>query len=132
MRHVVIAAAAVVVLIVGAAASIGALQTAQPGQMTPARVWVQNRGAGEAVPVEVREIHLDKPVRVHVSNGEPGFGDVLQMRTARQTWDYETADIAAGKDIAALLNARGVLGWEAIGPVSVTPDKITILLKRPR
>ncbi len=132
MRHIVIAAAAVVVLIVGAAASSGALQTSQPGQMTPARVWVQNRGASEAVPVEVRDVHLDKPLRVHVSNGEPGSGEVVQTRTARQIWDYESADIPAGKDVAALLNARGVLGWEAIGPVSVTADTITILLKRPR
>jgi hypothetical protein len=132
MRDIVIAAAAVVVLIVGAAASIGALQTAQPGQMTPARVWVQNRGDGEAVPVVVREVHLDKPLRVHVSNGEPGSGDVVQTRTARQSWDYETVEIPAGKDVVALLNARGALGWEAIGPVNVAPDKITILLKRPR
>jgi hypothetical protein len=132
MRHILIAAAAVVVLIVGAAASSGALQTAQPGQMTPARVWVQNRGDGEAVPVAVREVHLDKPLTVHVSNGEPGSGDGVQTRTARQSWDYETAEIPAGKDAAALLNARGALGWEAIGTLNVAADKTTILLKRPR
>ena len=56
----------------------------------------------------------------------------MQVRTARQSWEYETVGIPAGSDVAALLNARGVAGWEAVGTASVTTERITILLKRPR
>jgi len=132
MRQDVIAAAAIVVLVVGAAATIAALQTTQPGQMTPARVWVQNRGAGEAVPVDVRDVNLDRPLKVRVTNGEPGSGDVLPSRAARQGWDYEMVDVAPGKDVASVLNVQGVSGWEAVGMVSLSANNITILLKRPR
>ena len=45
--------------------------TAQPGQMTQAHVWVQNRGRSEAIPVDVREVNLDAPLRVQVTNGRP-------------------------------------------------------------
>ena len=43
--------------------------TATPGQMTQARVWVQNRGRTEAVPVELRDVNLDAPLKVQVING---------------------------------------------------------------
>jgi hypothetical protein len=135
MRMTAITAACAAAIFVAAAATIAALQTAQPGQMTQARVWVQNRGGSEALPVDLRESNLDKPLRVHVMNGEFGSGDVampLQVRTARQNWEYETLAIPAGKDVAPLLNARGAAGWEAVGTVSVTEATTTILLKRPR
>ena len=135
MRKTVITGACAAAIFVAAAATIAALQTAQPGQMTQARVWIQNRGGSEAVPVDLREINVDKPLRVHVMNGEFGPGDVtkpLQVRTVRPSWEYETAAIPAGRDVAAVLNARGAAGWEAVGTVSVTEQTTTILLKRPR
>jgi len=110
---------------------IGALQTAQPGQMTQPRVWVENHGRSEAVPVDIRDINLEKPMRVHVLNGEGG-ADVLPVRSSRQQWEYETAVVPAARDITAVLNARGVAGWEAVGMTSVTADNVTILMKRPR
>jgi len=114
-----------------ALAAIGALQTAQPGQMTQARVWVENHGRSEAVPVDIRDINLEKPMRVHVLNGEGG-ADVLPVRPVRQYWDYELAVVPAGRDLAAVLNARGAAGWEAVGTTRVTAESTTILLKRPR
>jgi hypothetical protein len=135
MRKTAITAACAAAIFVAAAATIAALQTAQPGQMTQARMWVENRGRSEAVPVDLRDVNLDKPLRVQVMNGELGSGDVampLQVRTARQNWEYETVAIPAGKDVAALLNARGTAGWEAVGTLSVTEGTTTILLKRPR
>ena len=47
--------------------------TRTPGQMTEAHVWVQNRGRTEAVPVELRDVNLDAPLKVHIINGEPAF-----------------------------------------------------------
>jgi len=135
MRKTVITAACAAAIFLAAVATIAALQTAYPGQMTQAHVWIENRGGSEAVPVDLREINVDKPLRVHVMNGEFGSGDVtkpLQVRIVRPNWEYETVAIPTGKDVAAALNAQGIAGWEATGTVSVTEQATTILLKRPR
>jgi hypothetical protein len=136
MRKIVITAACALAVIVGAAATIAALQTtAQPGQMTPALVWVQNRTRGEAVSVDLRDVNLDKPLRVHVVNGESGSGDAInsvQTRAARQFWEYQTVVIPQRTDVATVLNTHGAAGWEAVGTVSVTAEGTTVLLKRPR
>jgi hypothetical protein len=109
-------------------------QTTYPGQMTEARVWVQNHGRNDAVSVDLREVSLERPMSVHVANGENGAGDILavQTRAGRQLWDYDTLVIAAQTDIAAALNARGAAGWEAVGIVRAADDRTTVLLKRPR
>jgi hypothetical protein len=68
-------------------------------------------------------------------NGEPEPGDItyaVPTRAARQLWEYATAAILPGTDIAAVLNTRGAAGWEAVGMTSVSPGGTTILLKRPR
>jgi hypothetical protein len=143
MRKIVLAAACALAVIVGAAATTAALQTtaqpgqttAQPGQMTQARVWVQNRGREEAVAVDLRDVNLTRPLAVHVVSGESGSGgvtDALQTRAARQLWDYDTAVIRPGTDIAPALNERGNAGWEAVGMVNGAAGGVTILLKRPR
>jgi len=110
--------------------------TAQPGQMTQAHVWVQNRGRSEAIPVDVREVNLDAPLRVQVTNGDPQYAasNPVQVREVRRVWDYETILIpaAAPGSMAALLNSRGANGWETTGIASVNADGTTLLLKRPR
>jgi hypothetical protein len=108
--------------------------TQQPGQMTKAEVWVKNRGRTEAVPVDVREINLDAPLKVHIINGEPQYGQAnpVQVREIRKTWDYETVTLAPTDDVAAVLNRRGQNGWETTGIAFVKPDGTTLLLKRPR
>src|SRR5215510_3574179 len=113
-----------------ALATIGALRTPYPGQMTQAKVWVQNQGQHEAIPVDLRDVNLDKPIRVRVVNGEAG-SDVVPVRSSRQQWEYETA-VAPARDVAGVLNARGLLGWEAVAATAVTADNVTVLLKRPR
>ena len=57
--------------------------TAQPGQMTQAHVWVQNRGRSEAIPVDVREVNLDAPLRVQVTNGELQYPPATRFRSTR-------------------------------------------------
>ena len=112
-------------------------QTATPGQMTQARVWVQNRGRTEALPVDVREVNLDAPLRVQVTNADAQYASTnpVQVHEVRRVWDYETIVIPADAqaNIASLLNSRGANGWETTGIATVNTEGATImLLKRPR
>lgn len=134
MRLKSIVSALVGVLVVGAAILAAPGQTQQPGQMTQARVWIQNRGRAEAVPVELREVNLDTPMRVQIMNGESGYATPgpVQVRETRRVWDYETITVAPTDDMAARLNQRGASGWETTGIAFVNADGTTLLLKRPR
>jgi hypothetical protein len=132
-----LAAAFVMVLLACTAivADRAAAQTAYPGQMTQARVWVQNRGSDEAVPVDVRDVSLEKPLMVHVVNGEPLFGEgttPVQIRAARQPWEYQRVEVSQRADVAAVLNASGAAGWEVVATLSATPEGTSFLMKRPR
>ena len=109
--------------------------TRQPGQMTEAHVWVQNRGRSEAVPVELRDVNLDGPLKVQIINGEPAYPATspLPVREVRHVWDYESITVKPTDDMAARLNARGAAGWETTGIWSVASDgTTTVLLKRSR
>jgi hypothetical protein len=124
------------VLVVAGTSMLAAPQqtTKTPGQMTEAHVWVQNRGRAEAVPVELRDVNLDAPLKVQIINGEPQYAAVspVQVREIRKTWDYDTITLTPTDDVAALLNRRGQNGWETTGIAFVKPDGTTLLLKRPR
>ena len=74
-------------------------QTQQPGQMTQARVWIENRSRSEAVPVDLRDVNLDHPLRVQIINGETQYGSVnpVQVRLVRSLWEYQTVTLAAGE-----------------------------------
>jgi hypothetical protein len=132
MRMILISIAAVVcgAAVGGAIADAPGQTTAYPGQMTQAHVWIQNRGRDQAVPVDVRDVHLDAPLRVQVINGEASAG-VLPVRLARQAWEYQTLTVSATAAPAAL-GQRGADGWEATGVAWTTSDGTTLLLKRPR
>ena len=130
-----IVSAFVVVLVVGGIAILAAPgQTLQPGQMTQARVWIQNSGRSEAVPVELRAVNLEAPMRVQVINGEPAYATAgpVQVREIRRVWDYETITVAPAEDMAAKLNQQGASGWETTGISFVNADGTTLLLKRAR
>ena len=83
-----------VVLIVAGTSILAAPEQTQqqPGQMTQARVWVQNRGRAETIPVDVREINLDAPIKVQVINGDPSLPRTspVQVTEIRKGWEYET------------------------------------------
>jgi hypothetical protein len=110
--------------------------TRTPGQMTEAHVWVQNHGRAEAVPVELRDVNLDAPLKVQVINGEPAFvaaANPLPVREVRRLWDYESITVKPTEDVTVRLNARGAVGWETTGIWSVNAEgATTLLLKRPR
>ncbi len=129
-----IAAAALAALCAALPAVAAAPQTAQPGQMTVPRVWVQNRGRDEAVPVDLSASTIQRPLRVHISNGEAGDAATvpLAMRAAQQAWDYDVVLVPGGGGAGAAMNARGGAGWEAVGVMGVSPEGTSVLMKRPR
>jgi hypothetical protein len=107
----------------GAAIRIVSAQdrTAQPGQPTQARVWIQNR-EDESVPVRLQ--------------GAPtvtiGPTSVVQARMVRQSWEYRSIRITAGPDLMNVLNNAGVDGWEATGLVLPNVAETVVLMKRPK
>jgi hypothetical protein len=136
MRAERVASAFALVLIVAGTSILAAPQqtTAQPGQMTKAEVWIQNRGRTEAVPVDLRQINLDAPLKVQIINGEPAYAPIgpVPVREIRKTWEYETITLTPTDDVAVVLNRHGQNGWETTGIAFVKPDGTTLLLKRPR
>ena len=123
------------IVVVSSAMLASPEQTTQtPGQMTQARVWVENRGPHEALPVDLRDVNLDHPLRVQVVNSEPQYGSTspVQVRPVRQPWDYRTILVVPTDDLSAKLNTLGAEGWETTGIVFVKVEGTTVLLKRPR
>ncbi len=127
------ATVAVVPAVLAAAALTARAQvtTSRPGVMTQAQVWVQNRGAGEAVPVALAAPDV-LPVRVVGSTGLTlAPGTVVPTARARQQWEYETVRIAADQDAAEVLRPAGLQGWEAVAIASTDQGGTTFLMKRP-
>ena len=110
-------------------------RTLQPGQPTQAKVWIQNRGEAEAVPVNIRNDSSAPPLSVQVM-GVPtvaiGSGSFVQARTARQPWEYQTVRISAGQDPTAALNAAGADGWDTTGVTLAEQGRTIVVMKRPR
>ena len=112
----------------------GQQTTLTPGQMTEARVKIENRGPDEAVPVDLRNVNVREPLRVEVINGDashPAVQPVL-VRAARVTWEYATTTVAAGQDPVGVLHNRGAQGWELMGVTLPATGGMTFILKRMR
>jgi hypothetical protein len=106
-----------------------------PGQLTQERVWIQNRGEAEAVPMSIENMSSEAPpLRVQVV-GTPivMFGAASgQVRADRQLWEYRNVTIPSGQDPTALLNAAGADGWEATGVTVGAQGATLVLMKRPQ
>jgi hypothetical protein len=117
----------------GAAMIAAPEQTAQPGQMTQARVWIENRNSSEAIPIDLRAVNVERPIRVEVANGEPGFSsNPVNVRLVRQVWEYKSMVVDAGVESIRALSSEGLAGWETTGISFVGQGKTTVLLKRLR
>ncbi len=122
------------VVLCTAAATLAAPAQERPGEPTKGRIWVENRGLEEAIPVSLHDVSLQAPLTVQIA-GTPTValnpGSELQARLVRQQWEYRTVNVGKGQDLAAALTAPGGDGWEVAG---VQPDQsgTTVLLKRPR
>jgi hypothetical protein len=124
-----------VALIAGSAA-LAAPGQDRPGQPTQARVWVENRGRNEAVPVVLQEgVQLIGTPTVQIG-GTPTVAiaptTIVQARLARQPWEYRTLPVAPGQDVAKLLLGAGQEGWEVTGLQVADQSGSALLLKRPR
>jgi hypothetical protein len=110
-------------------------RTQTPGQPTQARVWIQNQGEREAVPVSIQNMGSAPPLRVELT-GVPivtlGSASVVQARATRQLWEYRDVRIPAGQSPSAILNGAGADGWETAGVAVTDPGGTVVVLKRPR
>jgi hypothetical protein len=138
MRTIVISVLAATALVTYRSEMVAAPdQTTQyPGQMTEARVWIQNRpDRREAVPMMLESTGRDlPPLRVLVVNGDPqhAMTNPVIVRTAPQTWEYRTIYVGEAVDPASLLNKEGTAGWETTGVTWRQNNLTAWLLKRPR
>jgi hypothetical protein len=108
----------------------------RPGVPTQARVWVENRGQNEAVPVSViGGVQVTGTANVAIS-GTPTVAvspaSTVQTRAARQMWEYRMLRIPTGGDMGALLSAAGLEGWEATGLQVPEQTATVVVMKRPR
>ena len=107
----------------------------RPGQIGQAKVWIENRGHAEAVPVILQEVMTPTPIGVQVI-GTPTVAiapaSLVQARLARQQWEYRTLTLQSGQDPAAALSGPGADGWEATSIPLPAASGSVIVLKRPR
>ncbi|PWT83853.1 MAG: hypothetical protein C5B57_06065 [Blastocatellia bacterium] len=105
-----------------------------PGEPTQGKVWIQNRGSNEAVPVMIENGASGMPLRVQLM-GNPAVqissGNVL-IRASRQNWEYRDVSVPSGQDPIAMLNTAGNDGWETTGVTFSDQRGTVIVLKRPR
>ena len=135
MRIVVMAAMAVT-LVVGSTMRAAPDQT-RPGEMTQGKVWIQNHGRAEAVPVELRDANMDAPLRVQAMNGDANPQAVrvtspVRAQLLKQEWEYDVVVIPANANAAQILKPLGLTGWETTGVAWMAGEQTTLLLKRPR
>lgn len=132
MRTAVIGFAGGIVLsTVGASLVAAPEQGPRPGDMSPANVWVQNRGSAEAIPVALED--RGAPLRVTVAGiSTTRVEGVVSTTAGRQIWEYSQIRVGANQDAVALLNTAGAAGWETTGIELVSGGTMTVILKRPR
>lgn len=122
----------------GSAAAPGQDRVPIPGMMTQGKVWIQNAGQAEAIPVTIERMGTEStPLRVQVIGVTPvaiapGTAVQTQAQAVRQQWDHRTVAVAAGQDAAAALASAGAEGWEAVGLQAGPQGGSVILMKRPR
>lgn len=109
----------------------------RPGEMTEAKVWIQNRSRAEAIPVDLRGVNLDAPLKVQVANGETNPHSVrvagpIRVQLLKQEWDYNTVVVLQDANPLDALQAPGLAGWETTGIAWPAAGGTKLLLKRPR
>ena len=128
--------ASAVAMVTAGSAILAAPQQIRPGEMTQARVWIENRNRTEAIPVTLEALgDVSKALRVEVS-GTPAVTvtptTIVRTQRVRQTWDHRAITVAAGVDVEATLRQAGSDGWEAVAVQSAPQNGMVVLLKRPR
>jgi hypothetical protein len=122
-------------LAVGVALRATAAQdrTSQPGQPTQGRVWIENRGDMEAVPVTIQNMAADAPpLRVQVVGTASGNALSGQAGVTRALWEYRDVIIPSGQSPTTMLNAAGADGWETSGLAISVQGGTLVVMKRAR
>jgi hypothetical protein len=122
-------------LVAGGAAAIARSpqdSTSLPGQPTQARVWIQNRGEAEAIPVSIHEAAVLRVELAGVPTVTVAPGTALQARAVRQQWEYRALRLVASQNSDAALNAAGDDGWETTGIAIPDQAATVVIMKRPR
>jgi hypothetical protein len=137
MRTIVISVIAVTALVTYRSAMLAApeSQNAQyPGQMTEARVYIQNRARGEAVAVTLQDVASDlAPLSVRLVNPpNVAAAEPLRTRVVQQAWEYQIVPVPAAANAMATLTNLGAQGWEVTGGFTAANGGAMLLLKRPR
>jgi hypothetical protein len=107
----------------------------RPGFPTQARVWIENRGDQEAIPIVLHGVATPTPVDTRIVGTAAvtlAGPTLVQARLVRQPWEYRTVTVREGQDVADALANAGVEGWEAVGLQPTSQAGTTLLLKRPR
>ena len=137
MRTIVISVIAVTALVTFRSVMLAApeQQTAQyPGQMTEARVYIQNRARGEAVAVTLQDVASDlAPLSVRLVN-PPNLAtaEPLRVREVAKPWEYQVVPVPAAANAMTTLTNLGAQGWEVTGGFNAANGAAMLLLKRPR
>jgi hypothetical protein len=119
-----------VVLAGGAVIRAGSAQdrASQPGQPTQGKVWIQNQGETEAVPVRIQTMASEAPpLRVQIIGSPTALAPA-----ARQLWEYQAVTISTGQNPVTALNTAGMEGWEATGVALPVQGGTLVVMKRPR
>ena len=118
--------------------------TRTPGQVIEGRVWIENRGRNEAIPIAaqdplpvvVQNVTTATPVAVRLAGATPGQPPPpVAVRSAGQQWEYRTILVPADVDARALTNLLLAPGNESFEPAGVqlsTASGTLLVLKRPR
>ena len=100
MRTAVVGATLVAMAAYAASAAQQPQNTDRPGLPTQARVFIENAGKADAVPVSLEEVNADaRPLRVEVvGTTQMAFAAASTPAVARvrQQWDHRTLTIPAG------------------------------------
>jgi hypothetical protein len=130
------------VRVLAGAAAVGALSTLvaalgqdRPGQISQARVWIENRTKEDAIAVSIQDVASGNPMRVQLA-GTPSVAiapsTVVEVRAGRQQWDYRTLNVPSNQDPSSLMQSAGADSWEATGLQFAVQGGTVIVLKRPR
>jgi hypothetical protein len=101
----------------------------RPGQLWPAKVWIQNRDRSEAVPVSIQDVPLVQVTGTPAVTITPTT--IVQSRLMRQVWEYSVVTVPAGRDPLATLSKAGQDGWETTGVQLPATNGTSLLMKRP-
>ncbi|MEQ1757316.1 MAG: hypothetical protein ABL986_03285 [Vicinamibacterales bacterium] len=133
MKRMLVTVVSGCLVLVAASALVAAPPQGRAGEIDPARVWVQNRSAADAVAVSIEAVSLNTPMPVQLAGtSSVTVSEMAPIRHARQPWEYQVLTVSPSQDVAAVLTAAGRDGWEAISLQAPTATGLRVILKRPR